>query len=202
MNANTVKEECSSDQKLVLVFFGSPHKNGTSAKLLAAFLEPFYGNAEIQIINAYEQNIAPCLGCNVCAVEQTCSQRDFDGLDLLIRRADAIVVATPVYNLSFPAPLKAIVDRTQRYYAAHFSLGIPKPIGRHKTAALLVTCGSSDLEDADILYRQLKRVFSVMNTTLRGMTVWADTDAQGGHSTFEKARKAARDLALAILCEM
>ncbi|NLG91983.1 MAG: flavodoxin family protein [Clostridiales bacterium] len=202
MNANTVKEECSSDRKLLLVFFGSPHKNGTSAKLLTAFLEPFYGNAEIRIINAYEQNIAPCLGCNLCASEQACSQRDFDELDFLIRRADAIVVATPVYNLGFPAPLKAIIDRTQRYYAARFSLGIPKPIEKHKTAGLLVTCGSPGSEDADVLYRQLKRVFSVMNTALKGMAVWADTDAQGGHSTFANARKAAQDLALAILCEM
>lgn len=202
MNANTVKEECSSDQKLVLVFFGSPHKNGTSAKLLDAFLAPFYGNAEVQIINSYEQKIAPCLGCNVCAAEQTCSQRDFDGLDLLIRRADAIVVATPVYNLGLPAPLKAIIDRTQRYYAARFFLGVQKPVEKHKTAALLVTCGSSEPEDAALLYRQLERVFSVMNTKLKGMTVWADTDADDGHSTFEKARKAARDLALAILCEM
>lgn len=34
--------------------------------------------------------------------------------------ADAVIVATPVYNLSFPAPMKALFDRFQRYYEAHF----------------------------------------------------------------------------------
>ena len=201
LHADAVREG-SPEQKLVLVFFGSPNQNGTTAALLHEFLKPFEGSARVETVNAYERNIAPCIACNVCVGEERCSQPDFDDIDMLIRAADVIVVATPVYNLSFPAPLKAIVDRTQRYFAARFSLGIPNPVEKHKTAALLVTCGSRDCEGAEIISRQLKLAFSVINTSMEGMVVWLGTDFEGGRETLEKARKSARDLALAIQCEL
>ena len=201
MRADAIQEN-SPEQKLVLVFFGSPNQNGTTAALLHEFLKPFGGAARVETVNAYERNIAPCIACNVCAGEERCSQPDFDDIDALIRAADVIVVATPVYNLSLPAPLKTIVDRTQRYFAARFSLGIPNPVEKHKTAALLVTCGSRDCEGAEIISRQLKLVFSVINTSMAGVVVWPGTDFEGGRKTLEKARKSARDLALAIQCEL
>ncbi len=198
MQTGTSEEECLSEQKQILVFFGSPHKNGATAQLLDAFLAPLAGDARIQIINAYERNIAPCIACNVCTAAQNCAQPDFDDIDILIRRADVIVVATPVYNLSFPAPLKAIVDRTQRYFSARFSLGVKLPIEKHKIAVLLVTSGSRDLEGANFISRQMKMVFSVMNTSLEGMAVWAGTDFNAGSQTFTQADESAQNLALAI----
>nr|WP_319487848.1 flavodoxin family protein [uncultured Caproiciproducens sp.] len=202
MHTDDVTLTCSAEQKNILVFFGSPNKNGTTAELLGEFLKPFEGSAHIQIINAYARSIAPCVACNVCAGEERCSQADFNDIDVLIRCADVIAVATPVYNLSLPAPLKAIVDRTQRYFAARFSLGIENPVEKHKIAALLITCGSRDCEGAEIISRQLKLAFSVINTSMEGMVVWAGTDFDGGGQTLEKARKSAQDLALAIQCEL
>lgn len=197
MPENIVMKEQLCEQKQILVFFGSPHKNGTTARLLEAFLEPF-PNAQIQTVNAFERNIAPCNACNVCTTAEKCSIADFDEIDGLIRRADVIAVATPVYNLSFPAPLKAIVDRTQRYFSARFSLGLRPPIEKHKLAALLVTAGSLDLDGADIISRQLKMVFSVMNTSIEGRAVWAGTDFDKGRQTFAPAAESAKNLALAI----
>ncbi|MBW7573784.1 flavodoxin family protein [Caproiciproducens faecalis] len=197
-----IERESSEQKKLVLVFFGSPSKSGTTAKLLNEFLNPLKENMRIETVNAYERNIAPCIACNVCAGEERCSQPDFDGIDALIREADVIVVATPVYNLSLPAPLKAIADRTQRYFAARFSLGIRNPVKKHKQAAALITCGSKDCEGAEIIARQLKLMFSVMNTSLTGTAVWTGTDFEAGSETFETARNSARELALAIACEL
>jgi len=201
LRADVIREGLP-EQRRVLVFFGSPNQNGTTAELLHEFLKPFEGSARVETVNAYERNIAPCIACNVCAGEERCSQPDFDDIDALIRAADVIVVATPVYNLSLPAPLKAIVDRTQRYFAARFSLGIPNSVEKHKTGALLVTCGSKDCEGAAIISRQLKLVFSVINTSMEGMVVWPGTDFDGGRETLEKACKSARDLALAMQCEL
>ncbi len=202
LHAEAVREENAEEWKLVLVFFGSPNRDGTTAKLLNEFLKPLEGSTRIETVSAYERNIAPCIACNVCVGEERCSQPDFDDIDALIREADVIVVATPVYNLSLPAPLKAIVDRTQRYFAARFSLGIRNPIEKHKLAAVLVTCGSKDCEGAQIIARQMKLAFSVINTSIAGMAVWPGTDFDEGRETFEKARNSARELALAIECEL
>lgn len=201
MLENTGIQEQLHEQKNILVVFGSPHKNGTTAQLLDVFMEPF-SNDHIQIVNAFERSISPCNACDICTTAEKCAMADFDEIDGLIRQADVIVVATPVYNLSFPAPLKAIVDRTQRYFSARFSLGIKPSIEKHKLAAVLVTAGSSDTDGADIILRQLKMIFSVMNTSIEGMAVWAETDLDKGTKTIVQAQESARKLALAIKCKM
>jgi len=197
-----VTAEPSFEKKLILVFFGSPHKNGFTAKLLNDFLAPLESTAEVQVINAYESAIAPCTACDACTRAETCSQRDFDAIDASIRRADVVVVATPVYNLGFPAPLKAIIDRTQQYFSARFSLGVNPPIKKHKTAVLLVTSGSNNLDGAHIMSRQLRMIFSVMNTSLDNEVIWENTDNNSGEETYETAREHAHNLALAIKCEL
>lgn len=202
MNADTVTEERLSEKKKILVFFGSPHRSGFTARLLREFLAPFGTSAEIQLIDSYARQIAPCTGCGYCSRREGCSNPDFDEIDALIRRADLIVVATPVYTLSFPAPLKAIVDRMQRYFAARFSIGVNPPVAKHKNAVLLVTCGSRNQEGAKIISRQLRMVFSVMNTALEQEIVWPGTDFQNGEAEFERVRAQARSLALAIKCEL
>ncbi len=54
-----------------------------------------------------------------------------------------MVVATPVYGLSFPAPLKAVFDRTQQYYEAYISRHIKHPFEKPK-GILLSVYGSND----------------------------------------------------------
>ena len=57
---------------------------------------------------------------------------------------DIVVVATPVYGLSFPAPLKAVFDRTQQYYEAYISRHIKHPFEKPKKGILLSVYGSND----------------------------------------------------------
>lgn len=182
----------------ILVLYGSPHADGHTARLLRAFLELFDGEA-VDIVNAYAKQIAPCTACGYCKKKEGCSNPDFDRVDMYIRRADLLVVASPVYNLTFPAPLKAVVDRTQRYFEARFSLGKKPPIEKPKRAVLLAACGSDD--GADILERQLKMIFSVMNTRLEHTVVWSGTDRATERDAAEASTRA-KGAALAIKREM
>lgn len=191
-----------SKNKLVLVFFGSPHKNGHTAHLMQAFLEPFrQSNTEIRVIGAYDEDVASCTGCGLCKKQQACSYHDFDEIDSLLRRADLCVFAAPVYNLSFPAPLKAIIDRTQRYYEARFSLNIRPPIAKPKKAVLLVTAGSGNVDGAEIMEKQLKMIFTVMNTTLEHTVLWSKTDSAQTEEA-EKAAEQAKRVALVMQREL
>ena len=133
-------------KKKALVLFGSPQGHGHTAQLLDSFLECFrhHDGWEVEVADLYRQNPHPCTGCKACAKEERCAYPDLDALDKSLRACDLLVVASPVYNFSFPAPVKAWLDRTQRYFEARFALGKKPPIPKHRQAVLLLTMGSQD----------------------------------------------------------
>lgn len=165
-------------EKHMLVIFGSPNPQGNTRALLSAFTRDFECNDEWHIseINAYELMAKPCTGCKACAKKEQCIFDDLNKFDKQLRQCDLLVWASPVYNSSFPSPVKAILDRTQRYFEARFSLNKKPPIKKHRKAVLLLTMGSNDEYGVEVSCYQLKRSFSVMNTELAGCAVWRETD--------------------------
>ena len=105
-----------------------------------------------------------------------------------------------MFNDSFPSPMKAVLDRSQRYFEARFSLGIRQPVKKHRDAVLLLTMGQEEDFPLEVTAHQLQRAFSVMNTTLRGCVVWDGTDL--GRKNLGPAQQKARSLALEILGDM
>lgn len=168
------------ENKKMLVLFGSPHNHGHTRELLESFLAPFREQKhwEIGEISAYNSPVKPCIGCRVCAKQEGCVYNDFDEIDKALRESDLLVVASPVYQFSFPAPLKAVLDRTQQYFEARFSRNIVPPIAKHRDAVLLLTMGSREAFGVEVTTYQLKRAFTVMNTSLKATVVWQSTDAQ------------------------
>lgn len=125
----------------ITVLFGSPHKNGHTEKLLKHFLSGFNGT-DINIINAYQQNIHPCIDCGMCSKKRFCQFEDMKKIDILLKNCDILIIASPVYNSSFPSPLKAIFDRTQVYYRAK-TIHNENAFENHiKKALILLTQGS------------------------------------------------------------
>ena len=189
-------------KKRLLVLFGSPNSHGSTRMLLDGFLREFKERKEWQIdeMDTYALNPHPCTGCRACAKKEKCRWDDLDGFDKELRRCDLLVVAAPVYNDSFPAPMKALLDRTQRYFEARFSLNIRPPVKKHRDAVLLLAMGREEDFPVEVTAHQLQRAFSVMNTTLRGCAVWDGTDR--GRQNLGPALQKARALALEILGEM
>lgn len=175
MSANTANSVYLS--KKVLVLFGSPHKDGYTAKMLEHFLEFVPKSCKIDVIDAYEYDIKPCIDCKYCTDNFGCMFDDFEQLDELYRDADVIVIATPVYNLSFPAPLKAIFDRTQQYFNDRFHKGIKPVIKKEKKAIALISSGSNSYDGTEIIEKQLNLSFSIMNTQLISTIAFIGTDS-------------------------
>ena len=160
--------------------------------MLDAFLKGLPENSfEIEWIDAYERMVMPCTHCGHCERQAGCFYRDMDEIHERITRADALLFASPVYNACFPAPMKAIIDRFQRYYAARVSLGHPSPLLRPKKAVLLTVSGSCDEDAPRHMQRVLARQFTVMNTTLSAAFHLPDTDRDGGLSPLSEAELAA-----------
>lgn len=184
------------NKPLMLVLFSSPRKNGYTKKLLEAFLIATENKYDIKILDCYKLMPKPCIHCGKCEKADLCVFDDLDEYDALLNEAEALVFASPVYNLSVPAPLKALVDRSQRYFSKRFSLGIKPPIKKHKKAVLLLTCGSNDESGFEIIERQFSRMFTIINTELFGKVCLAETDRINDITEYEKQ---AHELAKSIL---
>lgn len=167
--------------KKIITIGGSPHKCGYSAKMLRCFmelLETFSVEHSLSVhnYNAFECSFAPCIDCRECCKSEGCINNDMDEFFSDFETADGIVFSTPIYNMSFPAPLKVIIDRMQRYYNARFSLGKRPPILKRRPAALLMSAGNPD-EKGDTAIKQLCRIFTVTNCELVCRTICAGTDS-------------------------
>ncbi|WP_300684215.1 flavodoxin family protein [Acutalibacter sp. 1XD8-36] len=189
-------------KKHMMVLFCSPNSHGSTRMLLDSFMGEFKDRGDWQVseTNVYELNAHPCTGCRACAKKEKCTYDDLDKFDKELRKCDLLVVASPVYNDSFPSPMKAVLDRSQRYFEARFSLGIRQPVKKHRDAVLLLTMGQEEDFPVEVTAHQLQRAFSVMNTTLRGCAVWDGTDL--GRKNLGPAQQKARALALEILEDM
>ncbi len=184
--------------KKILVLLGSPHKQGYTMRMLEYFLQCLpMEERQVEVFDTYRETPAPCSACGWCATHEGCAIRDsFSQLDHLLRECDLLIVASPIYNLSFPAPLKAVVDRFQQYFEARFSRGLRPPIEKPREAVLLVSAGAPCVEGVEIMEKQLRQSFSVMNTHLVGTVAWLSTDQR--ENGWEKAKSALERLSLAI----
>lgn len=159
--------------KKLLILNGSVRKESVSTELGDRLITAKSDELEIRRYNAYKMNVKPCMGCGWCDKNVGCVLDDMDGFFADFEAADYIVITTPVYNGGVPAPLKAVVDRFQRYYALRFAHGVKPPVAKPKRAALVITAGSKG-EGREHIEKMFKQQFTVMNTTLV-TTVFVDS---------------------------
>ncbi|MBQ3405311.1 MAG: flavodoxin family protein [Oscillospiraceae bacterium] len=101
--------------KNVLIISSSPRKNGNSQLLC----EQFKRGAEekghrVELVRLTDRNIGFCRACDGCMRNGgTCVLKD-DMAEILeqFKKADVLVLATPVYYYGVSAPMKTFIDRT------------------------------------------------------------------------------------------
>lgn len=162
----------------VLILFGSPKRTGYTQKLTDAFLEGFEKPYTLEYVRLFDLSPIPCNDCGYCKRAEGCSKRDLDAFMESYLKADLVIIASPIYLFSMPAPLKALFDRFQRFYNARFSRNITVPISKSKQAILLLTAGSDGELGKRVIEQQVKTAFSVMNTKLVASLLWEQTDAK------------------------
>lgn len=174
----------------VLVINGSPRAKSDSAALARALLEQRPADAAVKEYNAYRMNARPCLGCGGCDRQVGCVQRDLDGFYRDFEAADYVVFASPVYNGGFPAPLKAILDRFQCYYALRFAHRVKPPIEKHRRAALVMT-GGCEAAGSEHMAETLRQQCTVLNAELTAVVTVRGTDKRAlAEADFAEAREA------------
>lgn len=130
---------------LVLGLQGSPRKKGNTRYLLSRFMEEIEKTgAKTRTVHVDEQNILPCKEYVVCEKKGICPIKDdMDPLVYpLLRKADVVIMASPVFFYNVTAQMKALIDRTQTLWARKYRLNLTDP-GRSIRKGYVLALGAT-----------------------------------------------------------
>jgi multimeric flavodoxin WrbA len=129
-------------QSKVLIAIGSPRKRGNSATLAAQVAAGARAaGADVQMVYLHDLDIHACRACEACHKEpdaRCAIDDDMQSLYPVLREADAVVIASPIYWFTLSAQTKLFVDR---WYALEGSGGNAL---RGKRFGIVLTYGDSD----------------------------------------------------------
>jgi multimeric flavodoxin WrbA/protein-tyrosine-phosphatase len=130
---------------LVLGLQGSPRKKGNTNYLLTEFMKAAEkSGARTHIIDVCRKNIIPCKEYVVCEKKGFCPIDDDvkDEVYPLLRQADVVVIATPIFFYNMTAQLKAVIDRCQTFWARKYKLKLKDP-GANMRRGFLLAVGAT-----------------------------------------------------------
>jgi len=141
----------------VLILLGSPREDGNSTRLAFAFADAASVRGwSVQSIRVPALDIAPCDGCGECwqPASRPCVIRDdMESVYPLLRKADALVFATPLHFFTWSAPLKTLIDRL-------FCLAPKRRHGLRNRPVFLIAAGA---DDAPAAFAGLKATFRLVS---------------------------------------
>jgi multimeric flavodoxin WrbA len=152
----------------VLGVGGSPRVNGNTDLILAAIISGAQeAGAETETVHLRDYCITPCIGCEQCRKDLTCT-RFKDGMHLLypkVEAADVLVLGSPTYNYNVPAEMKAFIDRLYPYYV--FSDDRPRRYSsrladRARRAAVFAVCEQIDPKEKGFALEAMSRPLAAL----------------------------------------
>ncbi len=133
----------------VLALNGSPRKNGNTYALVSLFLKQADKHGfETKLLNSSDFQYMPCTGCKTCEKIGFCILKDSFEQEIFpfFRKADIIVLSTPVYFYTFPAQIKILSDRMQTLWSRKYRLKI-KDSGEFNRKGILLSVGATKGEN-------------------------------------------------------
>ena len=97
---------------------------------------------------------------------------DLDVAYSLLKSIPNVITISPIYNLSFPAPLKAIFDRFQLYFNLRAKDSIIK-----KKVILILSCGRKmNKTHISVVVTQAYFIFKSINADIKKIIIIDNTD--------------------------
>lgn len=186
---------------LLLGLQGSPRKKGNTAYLLSSFInETEKVGVRTHVLEVSRMNIQPCKGCGFCETNGYCVIKDdemYKTVYPLLREAEAVVIATPVFFYSVPSPLKALIDRSQALWSRKYKLNLSDPAGSYRRGFLLAQGATKGKNLFEGLSLTAKYFFDAIGAAYIGRLTYRQIENRGDmakHPTvLEDVKKAAGD---------
>ena len=164
---------------LVLGFQGSPRKKGNTAFLLTNFMQAVEKlGAQTRIIEVTRKNIIPCKEYVVCERKGYCPIDDDVKTEIypLIRQAEVVVLASPIFFFNMTAQLKAVVDRCQLFWARKYKLKLSDPAKKTKRGFLLAVGASKGKSLFEGLQLTAKYFFDAIDAGFEGSLTYREIE--------------------------
>ncbi len=160
---------------MVTVILASPRKKGNSTIIAERLLEELEG--EKIIFRLYELKIEPCIACGRCHRNLECYKKD-DAKEIFktTEESDLLIVASPVYFYGPPAPLKALIDRSQPYWYRKFIL---RESLREIRGVIINTCGSENLKAFEPMEKIIKVWLNSLNVRIESYLKFTGLEEEG-----------------------
>lgn len=134
----------------VVAFLGSPRAEGNTEILLVETLKAVDPSVhKVELFRLGQMEIKLCRNCGECDDTGVCPvEDDMSGIYRAIRRADRVIVASPIYFFGLSAQTKVMIDRCQPFWCEKYLLKRPIAEGSHGRKGLLLIVGGmkNDLE--------------------------------------------------------
>ena len=185
----------------VLGLQGSPRVKGNTSILLSTFLtEAERLGARTEYLDVAKKNISPCLECEVCEQTGFCPiDDDMQEVYPLLRQADIIVMATPIFFYGVTAQLKALIDRSQALWSRRYVLGLTDPGRKWRRGFLLAvgaTKGKNLFEGVNLT---AKYFFDAVGASFDGSLAYKQIEGAGDIAKHPTALEDAKERAKALV---
>jgi hypothetical protein len=182
----------------VLGLAGSARRGGNTDTLLDWCLEAARTEgAEIVRFRLCDLDLRGCRACDACFKDGQCIQQDdMQKLYPLLRSADSIVIASPIYSMGLPGVPKTMIDRCQPFWALKYVLKQPlgPPAGTERLGGFL-SCAGTDLPHVfEGSQRTIRYLWHVLGVSPAGEVLCPEVDARGEILEQPAARPVAEDL--------
>ena len=126
----------------ILVLNGSPRPKGNTKQMINAFREGAESAGHmVDIVDVCKMKIGGCLGCEYCHTRSkgACVQKDdMQAVYGLLKNAEMLVIASPIYYHGISGQLKCVIDR-------FYSVAYPSRPPHLKKDAMILISGDADM---------------------------------------------------------
>jgi len=161
---------------------GSPRKKGNSDLLLAMLMDALrLRGAVTHTIEVTRQKIEPCKELTVCEKKGYCPIDDDMGREIygLLRQADIIVAASPIFFYNVTAQLKALIDRCQTLWARKYMLKLKDPGHGVRRGFLLGVGATKGKQLFDGMHLTAKYFFDAVAASYSGSLTYRGVEGRG-----------------------
>ena len=185
---------------LVLGLQGSPRTKGNCSILLSTFLnEAEKAGADTHYLNVAGKDVSPCIECGVCEKKGFCSIDDgMQQIYPLLRQADIIVMASPVFFYGPTAQMKTLIDRSQALWARRYVHRLTDPGQKWRRGFLLSLGATKGKNLFEGISHTAKYFFDAVGASFDGSLTYKQIEGAGEiekHPTaLEDVKEKARSL--------
>jgi multimeric flavodoxin WrbA len=185
----------------ILGLQGSPRKRGNTSMLLASFLsQAERSGVRTHSLDVADMDIKPCQECGTCEDKGFCPiDDDMQEVYYLLRRADIVLMATPVFFYGPTAQIKALIDRSQALWARRYALRLTDPGQKWRRGFMLAVGATKGKNLFEGLNLTAKYFFDALGASFDGSLTYKHIEGSGDIEKHPTALGDAKEKADALI---